>query len=152
MKLHRTPGPAFARHHVFGPQSSSLSGLFVCTDVHGALDLIISRGCVRGVLNFHQKFLKVGCPNCESILGLANSPDAIADCTSQVFDSLITMGDPQASWVAKWQRISNYVAGVYAVKVVGTLPDEIIQILEDNGVRYMPRDGSAGDEEGGVAE
>jgi len=99
-----------------------------------------------------QEFIRSGCPNCESFLQLQNSPDTVAECTSAVFDSLITVGDPATSWVAKWQRLSTYLPGVYAVKVVGTLPDEIIQILEDNGVRYMPRDGSAGDEEGGTAE
>jgi transcription elongation factor SPT4 len=37
--------------------------------------------------------------------------------------------------------------GVYAVKVVGTLPDEVLSVLEDNNIRYVPRDGSAGGED-----
>ena len=37
--------------------------------------------------------------------------------------------------------------GVYAVKVVGQLPEEVLQTIEDAGVRYMPRDGSAQDED-----
>ena len=51
------------------------------------------------------------------------------------------MGNPKTSWVAKWQRLTNYVAGVYAVKVSGTLPEEVIQALEENGIKYIPRDG-----------
>lgn len=57
---------------------------------------------------------------------------------------------PAASWVAKWQRIETYVAGMYAVQVLGHLPGEIIGILEDAGVRYVPRDGS--DPDAGLIE
>jgi transcription elongation factor SPT4 len=94
-----------------------------------------------------QEFIRSGCPNCESFLQLQNSPDTVAECTSAVFDSLITVGDPATSWVAKWQRLSTYLPGVYAVKVVGTLPDEVLSVLEDNNIRYVPRDGSTGDED-----
>ena len=73
--------------------------------------------------------------------------------------------DPQTSWVAKWQRLQGYVPGTYAVKVVGIvsarnygslghwltelqkLPEDIIQTIEDNGVKYIPRDGSNAEEE-----
>lgn len=51
------------------------------------------------------------------------------------------------SWVAKWQRLEGYVPGVYAVKVVGQLPDDVRQTIEDAGARYVPRDGTADDEE-----
>ena len=71
--------------------------------------------------------------------------DAIIDCTSQVFEGLITLSDPQRSWVAKWQRLDGYVKGVYATKVSGQLPDEVIGAMEEAGMRYIPRDGSATD-------
>jgi len=57
------------------------------------------------------------------------------------------MNDPKTSWVARWQRLTEYVPGNYAVKVVGTLPREIIDTLEDNGIKYVPRDGSGMDED-----
>lgn len=41
------------------------------------------------------------------------------ECTSQVFEGLITLVEPTQSWVARWQRLDGYVGGVYAVKVVG---------------------------------
>jgi len=47
----------------------------------------------------------------------------VSDCTSAVFEGLITVGNPAASWVARWQRIDNYVAGNYAMKIEGQLPD-----------------------------
>ena len=48
-----------------------------------------------------------GCPNCEDLLQLKSSPDAIAECTSAQFEGVITMGDPKTSWVAKW-KITEY--------------------------------------------
>jgi transcription elongation factor SPT4 len=108
------------------------------------------RACmVCSIVMTASTFLKNGCPNCESVLSLQGSNDAVQECTSQVFDGLITLGDPTTSWVAKWQRLTNYVPGVYAVKVVGQLPGEILNVLEDNGIRYVPRDGSAADDEMG---
>lgn len=65
------------------------------------------------------KFSRDGCPNCEEFLELRNNADGVAECTSQVFEGLITLADPEASWVAKWQRLQGYVPGTYAVKVVG---------------------------------
>jgi transcription elongation factor SPT4 len=68
--------------------------------------------------------------------------DSIIDCTSQVFEGVITLADPSKSWVAKWQRLDTYVKGVYAIKVSGILPDEIVaQMEEEFKVRYVPRDG-----------
>ena len=66
-----------------------------------------------------QRFLAAGCPNCEEFLGLAGNSDTIQDCTSQVFDGVITLTDPRSSWVAKWQRLSDYAPGTYAVRVTG---------------------------------
>lgn len=91
-----------------------------------------------------NRFLKEGCPNCEDFLHLEGSMEAIIDCTSQVFEGLITLADPSKSWVAKWQRLDGYVRGVYATKVSGQLPDEVIAVMEDEArIKYIPRDGTA---------
>src|SRR5208282_5314521 len=100
--------------------------------------------------------MKEGCPNCEAFLNLQGSSEAIDECTSQVFEGLITLADPAKSWVAKWQRLDSYVRGVYAVKVVGTvsrnmlslegwllirmqLPDDIIESMErEYKIKYIP--------------
>jgi transcription elongation factor SPT4 len=57
------------------------------------------------------------------------------------------MAQPTTSWVAKWQRLEAHVPGVYAVKVVGELPRDIISALEGEGVKYIPRDGRNVDED-----
>jgi transcription elongation factor SPT4 len=86
-----------------------------------------------------QRFLKEGCPNCEDFLRLQGSIDAIAECTSQVFEGLITLAEPSKSWVAKWQRLDGYVRGVYATKVSGILPEEVIDTMESEArVKYIP--------------
>ncbi|RVX68340.1 Transcription elongation factor spt4 [Exophiala mesophila] len=103
-----------------------------------------ARACmVCSLVQPYNDFFKQGCPNCESILTLKNSQDAISECTSQVFEGLISLGEPKQSWVAKWQRLTEYVPGIYATKVVGQLPREILESLEDNGIKYIPRDGSS---------
>jgi len=109
-----------------------------------------TRACLLcSLVQTYNSFLKDGCPNCEALLQLRNSPDTISEMTSQVFEGLITLQDPSTSWVAKWQRLTNYVPGIYATKVVGRLPEDVVQSLEDMGVRYVPRDGSGGEEEMG---
>lgn len=70
--------------------------------------------------------MREGCPNCESTLQLRGNNDAIQECTSQVFEGLIAVRDPAASWVARWQRLDNYVPGTYATKVTGTVSAYLI--------------------------
>jgi len=79
-----------------------------------------------------------GCPNCEDFVALRGNGDNVRECTSQVFEGLISLHDPTSSWVAKWQRLEGYVPGVYAVKVVGILPDEVLDSMEAAGVKYIP--------------
>lgn len=85
-----------------------------------------------------QRFRQEGCPNCEEFLHLKGDPDAIDNCTSQVYEGLITLANPAKSWVAKWQRLDNYVQGVYAIKVSGQLPDEVRTSIEEQGHIYIP--------------
>lgn len=65
--------------------------------------------------------MREGCPNCDNVLGLRGNNDAIQECTSQVFEGLVTLRDPTTSWVARWQRLDAYVPGTYAVKVTGSV-------------------------------
>jgi len=56
-----------------------------------------------------------------------------------VFEGLITLANPKKSWVARWQRLDNYVRGVYATKVSGQLPDEIRTTMEEEyRIPYIP--------------
>lgn len=78
------------------------------------------RACL--VCSFVQpsaRFVKNGCPNCEDFLEMRNNNDVVIECTSEVFEGVITVNDTSRSWVAKWQRLEGYVPGIYAVKVNG---------------------------------
>ncbi|GAT30519.1 transcriptional elongation protein Spt4 [Aspergillus luchuensis] len=80
------------------------------------------RACmVCSLVQLHSKFMREGCPNCDNVLGLRGNNDAIQECTSQVFEGLVTLRDPTTSWVARWQRLDSYVPGTYAVKVTGSV-------------------------------
>ncbi|KAH6642787.1 transcription elongation factor spt4 [Boeremia exigua] len=101
------------------------------------------RACmVCSIVRTSSQFMSSGCPNCEEFLELTGSTENINDCTSQVFEGLITVADTSKSWVARYQRLEGYVSGVYATQVEGILPDEIISAVEAAGVNYVPRDGS----------
>ncbi|CAA9963668.1 Transcription elongation factor SPT4 [Pyrenophora teres f. maculata] len=104
------------------------------------------RACmVCSVVRTQQQFLTEGCPNCEDVLELAGNPEQINDCTSQVFDGLISVSDTSRSWVARYQRLEGYRPGVYATQVEGILPDDVIGLVESAGINYVPRDGSEQD-------
>ncbi|KNG50373.1 transcription elongation factor spt4 [Stemphylium lycopersici] len=104
------------------------------------------RACmVCSVVRTQQQFMTQGCPNCEDILELIGNPEQINDCTSQVFEGLITVADTSRSWVARYQRLEGYQPGVYATQVEGILPDDVIGLIESAGINYVPRDGSEQD-------
>nr|XP_028564554.1 transcription elongation factor SPT4-A-like [Podarcis muralis] len=81
-----------------------------------------------------------GCDNCDSYLQMKGNREMVYDCTSSSFDGIIAMMSPEDSWVSKWQRISNFKPGVYAVSVTGRLPQGIVRELKSRGVAYKSRD------------
>ncbi|RLV93512.1 Transcription elongation factor SPT4 [Spathaspora sp. JA1] len=106
------------------------------------------RACMLcGIIQPFKKFYTSGCPNCESLLHYQDNEDGqIQDCTSPSFEGTVALGaDNKESWVARWLRIDSFGPGLYAVKVNGKLPPDIIRDLEENNVIYRPRDGSAED-------
>jgi len=71
---------------------------------------------------------------------LKGSEERVQTCTTHNFDGIIAIIDPETSWVARWQRTSKYVRGMYAVRVKGRIPEEIEAELESRGIKYRPRD------------
>jgi transcription elongation factor SPT4 len=89
------------------------------------------RACmVCSIVQAGTKFVSNGCPNCDEFLEMRHSADVVQDCTSAVFEGMISMADPATSWVAKWQRLEGYAPGTYAVKVEG-----VVSILEERTIR-----------------
>jgi transcription elongation factor SPT4 len=101
------------------------------------------RACmVCSIVRTYAQFMNGGCPNCEDILELIGNSDNVTDCTSAVFEGLISVSDTSRSWVARFQRLEGYVPGVYATQVEGILPEEHVSAIEAAGINYIPRDGS----------
>lgn len=104
-------------------------------------DLRNLRAClVCSLIKSAMMFEKDGCDNCEEYLGLRGNRERVYDCTSNNFEGMIALMAPEESWVAKWQRISHFVKGMYAVSVTGTLPKRIQRDLAANGRIYRSRD------------
>lgn len=53
---------------------------------------------------------------------------------------------PEGSWVARYHRLDGYVKGMYAVQVVGNLPEEVVEQVRASGMRFVKRDGAKEDE------
>jgi transcription elongation factor SPT4 len=68
------------------------------------------------------QFRQNGCENCPQ-LSMAGDSDRVTECTTPVFQGLVAMLEPRSSWVARWQRQTHRVRGVYAVQVSGNMGD-----------------------------
>lgn len=93
----------------------------------------------------NKEFVVNGCPNCDSLLNFKSDDALVQDCTSPSYEGLIAVCDATNSWAAKWLRVDGFQTGLYAVKVNGRLPEDLVQELATKGVEYRPRDGSAQD-------
>jgi len=99
------------------------------------------RACLLcSIIQVPADFRKSGCPNCEEILQMKGSPDRITSCTTTQFDGVISVINPDNSWVAQWQRTAKYVRGMYAVRVTGRVPEDVELELERRNIKYRPRD------------
>ncbi|KAK1921953.1 transcription initiation protein spt4 [Papiliotrema laurentii] len=99
------------------------------------------RAClICSYLQSSSDFLNSGCPNCEDILNMQDDPNRVAECTSTMWDGMIAMINPEESWVARWQRIDKRSRGIYAVRVTGRPPSDVIEAIEARGGVYRPRD------------
>ncbi|KAJ2617774.1 transcription elongation factor spt4 [Coemansia guatemalensis] len=102
------------------------------------------RAClICGIVQNHHVFRDAGCPNCERLVKMAGQSDVVADCTSGTFDGITAVLQPRMSWVCKFAHVNNYQPGVYAAHVAGRIPEDIEDMLAQNGISYHPRDGSA---------
>eukprot|EP00536_Pseudo-nitzschia_multiseries_P015306 jgi/Psemu1/311932/fgenesh1_kg.855_\ len=97
------------------------------------------RACKRcGILKTLDQFINEGCENCP-FLDMVDNPERANMCTSAFYEGQAALMDPRESWAAKWIRVDNYLPGVYALSVTGTLDREIEEDLENRGIRWRCR-------------
>ena len=117
------------------------------------------RAClVCSLIKTFDQFESDGCDNCElqqfssssyssltlgeTVLHLKRNRDNVYDCTSSNFEGMVAACRPEDSWVCRWQRISKFNKGVYAISVQGRLPPAIVSDLRRAGIVYKSRDTS----------
>ncbi|CAF1219490.1 unnamed protein product [Adineta steineri] len=104
-------------------------------------DLRNLRAClVCSLIKNITMFEDQGCDNCEDFLSMKGNRERVYECTSSNFEGMIALMHQEESWVAKWQRISHQVKGMYAVSVTGTLPKRLQREMAQNGRTYRSRD------------
>lgn len=92
------------------------------------------RACMRcGLVKCFNQFYESGCENCP-FLEFEGRQDRVERCTTSDFDGVFSMVNPDDSWVARYEGVSTFLPGVYALKMYGDLPDEVEQMLADNDV------------------
>ena len=57
-----------------------------------------------------KDFVDNGCPNCQDLMSSAH------DGTTSNYEGTVALINPADSWVSKWQGLTNYVPGLYAVR------------------------------------
>jgi transcription elongation factor SPT4 len=79
--------------------------------------------------------------------------ERVDECTSANFDGMIAVMKPEESWVARWQRIGRCFCssqandgvekkqpGLYAVRVIGRPPEDVIEAIEQRHGVFRSRD------------
>eukprot|EP00898_Chlorokybus_atmophyticus_P007934 jgi/Chlat1/8141/Chrsp75S07567 len=97
------------------------------------------RACLRcALLKTYDQFAEGGCENCP-FFKMETDRDRVLECTTPNFTGMIAVTEPDGSWAAKWLHLGRFVAGCYALSTTGELPEEMQNILEDQGIRYVPK-------------
>ena len=75
------------------------------------------RACLRcSLVKTFSQFLDSGCENCE-FLGMAGDADRSHVCSTAFYEGTMAILAP--GWVAQWQRVANFMPGMYAIAMVG---------------------------------
>mmetsp|Transcript_25227 Transcript_25227/g.42026 ORF Transcript_25227/g.42026 Transcript_25227/m.42026 type:complete len:123 (-) Transcript_25227:122-490(-) len=94
------------------------------------------RSCLRcSLIKTFEQFIDRGCENCE-FLAMEGDSRKVQECTTSYFEGAIALVEPRGSWVAKWQRVSQFYPGMYAIDIAGELPEDVVDYLENRGIPY----------------
>ncbi|RKP25669.1 Spt4/RpoE2 zinc finger-domain-containing protein [Syncephalis pseudoplumigaleata] len=101
------------------------------------------RACLLcGLIKQLHQFRNHGCENCEELMRMRVSLDRVNECTTTNFEGAIAVIKPEDSWATQWLRLERFRPGVYAIRVTGMPPDDVLDELERRNITFIPRDGS----------
>lgn len=76
------------------------------------------RACLRcKLIKQSDQFADNGCDNCGNTIDYQQF-------TTPVFRGMVAMMQPTSSWVARYNQQTNRARGLYAIKVIGSLPSD----------------------------
>lgn len=81
-----------------------------------------------------QQFREYGCENCMEAFELRENDEKIEEVTTKSFEGLVAITRPPESWVARWQFVQNFIPGVYALKVEGSIGEDSARELADKNI------------------
>ncbi|KAM0671332.1 transcription elongation factor SPT4 [Ordospora colligata] len=109
----------------------------ISTNLNGKVRACLGCSQVKTLADFRRD----GCENCP-MLNMKGNITNVNECTTPNFRGVIALVDPSSSWIGKWQRISEFKKGMYAMTVEGMLSDDCIREIEQNGRTYHEREES----------
>lgn len=132
------------------PDKSKLRACMLCAivKVRNAGSRHAARGPKTPLRLFQTaaQFKRDGCDNCEDLLHYRGSSANVQQCTTDRFEGLIGLFQPEQSWAARNLSMDKFARGMYAVRIIGRLPEEVEDSLRDQGITVIPRDGSSATE------
>ena len=79
-----------------------------------------------------EQFANEGCENCRFL------PEGeYRRFTTPFYQGCVALMQPKQSWVARWQKVQNFIPGCYAVKVAADIPDEVDELCAEAGVMNL---------------
>ena len=95
---------------------------------------------VCGLVKNYNQFYDSGCDNCGedegSILARQESAEQVDSLTTPHFEGLMAVMNPDESWAARWQGVNKLKPGVYALKILEDLADDIKTELISSKIPY----------------
>mmetsp|Transcript_40706 Transcript_40706/g.104205 ORF Transcript_40706/g.104205 Transcript_40706/m.104205 type:complete len:126 (-) Transcript_40706:188-565(-) len=88
------------------------------------------------LIKARAQFQENGCENCERFMRFRNDWDRVNQCTTTEFSGIMSVIDPQSSWVCKWKHLAKAIPGCYAVGIQGRMDPDTQDLLEDNGITW----------------
>ena len=93
-----------------------------------------TRACFRcHLVKTEVQFRKEGCENCPYFKQNSHS---YMDYTSANFEGLISVIDPDVSWVAKHLNIHRFLPGTYCLKIRDEIKGDALETLKAHKINF----------------